>query len=77
MGSFFCLIDDKHVPLYRIIWVSAIPHFCGQEDCGCEGQYEVRLEDDESVWANQAERDRVLEALEAWQSGTDSDTNWE
>ena len=27
--SIFCLIDDKHVPLYRILWVAELPHFCG------------------------------------------------
>ena len=66
MSSIFCLVDDKHVPLYRILWVADIPHFCGHDDCQCEGQYEVRLEQDESVWANREERDQVLSALEAW-----------
>jgi hypothetical protein len=61
-------MDDKFVPVYRIVWVSAVPHFCGEEDCEREGQYEVRLELDESVWAtNQVERDQVLRALENWQ----------
>jgi hypothetical protein len=64
--SVLCLIDDKHVPLYRILWVSAVPHFCGSEDCQREGQYEVRLEQGETVWASRQERDAVLEALEAW-----------
>jgi len=59
-------IDDKHVPLYRILWVSAVPHFCGTEDCQREGQYEVRLDQGESVWASHGERDAVMEALEAW-----------
>lgn len=67
MPSIFCLIDDKHVPLYRVIWVADLPHFCGHEDCTREGQYEVRLEQDESVWANRLERDRILAAIEAWQ----------
>jgi hypothetical protein len=69
MGNALCLIDDKHVPLYRIIWVSELPHFCGNEDCLYEGRYEVRLEMDESVWANREERDQVLVALEAWAGG--------
>ena len=69
MGSALCVIDDKHVPLYRIIWVSELPHFCGNEDCMYEGRYEVRLEMDESVWANREERDEVLVALEAWAGG--------
>lgn len=67
--SIFCTIDDKHVPLYRVIWVSATPHFCGEEDCMREGAYEIRLEQGESVWANCLERDRVLEQLEEWQGG--------
>ncbi len=67
----FCLIDDKHVPLYRIVWVSQLPHFCGDDECQREGQYEVRLEGGESVWADDAkERDAVLEAIESWQSGS-------
>ena len=35
--SAFCLVDDKHVPLYRILWVSELPHFCGSDDCQQEG----------------------------------------
>lgn len=64
--SVFFLIDDKHVPLYRVIWVSATPHFCGEDDCEREGSYEVRLEQGEVVWASQKERDGLLEALEEW-----------
>ena len=77
MGSIFCLIDDKHIPLYRVIWVADVPHFCGSEDCLCEGQYEIRLEQDESVWANRDDRDKILEALEAWQGGIGPDAGWE
>jgi hypothetical protein len=69
MGSVFCVVDDKHVPLYRILWISDLPHFCGNDDCMCEGRYEIRLEMDESVWANREERDEVLAALEAWAGG--------
>ncbi len=69
MPSIFCQVDDKSVPLYRIMWIAAVPHFCGESDCLREGQYEVRLEQDESVWANRRERDEVLEALEQWQGG--------
>jgi len=61
-----CLVDDKQVPLYRILWVSAVPHFCGSEECQREGQYEVRMDQGDAVWANQAQRDAVLEALKAW-----------
>jgi len=67
--SIFCLIDDKQVPLYRVMWVSTLPHFCGSPDCQREGAYEVRLEQGESVWATQQQRDAVLAALEAWQGG--------
>ena len=67
--SIFCLVDDKHVPLYRVIWVSAIPHYCGSPECEQEGNYEIRLEQGESVWANQRDRDAMLAALESWQGG--------
>jgi hypothetical protein len=64
--SAFCLIDNKHVPLHRILWVSELPHFCGSDECEREGEYEVRLEDEESVWATRQQRDAVLAAIEAW-----------
>ena len=64
--STFCTIDDKYVPLYRILWVAAVPHFCGAADCIREGQYEIRLEHGESVWASEQERDEALASLEAW-----------
>ena len=54
--------------MYRIVWVSDLPHFCGAAECQREGQYEVRLEQRESVWATQPDRDAALEALEAWLS---------
>ena len=76
MTSIFCLIDDKHVPLYRVMWVSDVPHFCGEEDCVCEGQYEIRLEQDESVWGSREERDQMLAALERWQGGMQHDSDW-
>lgn len=65
--SVFCLVDDKHVPLHRILWVSELPHFCGSEECEREGEYEIRLENGESVWADCEERDAALTAIEAWQ----------
>ena len=66
--SVFCTIDDKQVPLYRVLWVSALPHFCGDDECQREGQYEVRLDAGESVWAvSVEERDAVLAAIEGWQ----------
>jgi hypothetical protein len=70
--SVFCLVDDKHIPLYRIVWVSELPHFCGSAECEREGAYEVRLEQEESVWASREERDAVLAAIEAWHEGSPS-----
>ncbi|HYW79904.1 MAG TPA: hypothetical protein VE890_10035 [Thermoguttaceae bacterium] len=70
--SNFCMIDDKHVPLYRIMWVSDVPHFCGSEECQREGQYEIRLEQGESLWASQLQRDAALAALNAWQGEDES-----
>lgn len=71
--SIFCVVDDKHVPLYRIVWISDLPHFCGEEACQREGQYEIRLEHGESVWAVSAEqRDAVLAALEQWYAEQDA-----
>jgi hypothetical protein len=76
--SIFCIIDDKHVPLYRVMWVSKVPHFCGHPDCEHEGDYEVRLEQGESVWGNREERDALLEALEEWQGGLGpAEDEWE
>ncbi len=66
MNSPLCLVDDKHLPLYRVLWVSDTPHFCGEEDCLCEGRYEVRLEADDSLWANREERDALIAALQWW-----------
>ena len=78
MRGIFTLVDDKHVPLYRVIWVSDVPHFCGAEDCMVEGRYEIRLEADESVFGTREERDAVLEALEGWHDGAagGGDTEW-
>ncbi len=67
--SIFCLIDDKQIPLYRVMWVAATPHFCGEEDCTREGYYEIRLEQSESVWGSSQERDEVIQQLESWQGG--------
>ena len=67
--SILCRVDDKMVPLYRVMWLAATPHFCGEEDCVREGCYEIRLEQGESVWANAAERDIMQQQLELWQGG--------
>ncbi len=76
--SIFCVVDDKHIPLYRVMWVASTPHFCGADDYPREGCYEVRLEQGESDWANGEERDAMLAALEAWQSGMGPvDEDWQ
>ena len=67
--SILCRVDDKFVPLYRVMWVAATPHYCGEEDCSREGFYEIRLEQGESVWANDSERDEMSKRLEQWQGG--------
>ncbi len=67
--SILCRIDDKMIPLYRVMWIASTPHFCGEEDCQREGFYEIRLEQGESVWANTEERDTMQQHLEEWQGG--------
>jgi len=67
--SILCRVDDKMVPLYRVMWLAATPHFCGEEDCTREGCYEIRLEQGESVWASTGDRDKIQTQLERWQGG--------
>ena len=74
--SMFCIIDDKHVPLYRVVWIADIPHFCGDPECDCEGRYEIRLEQGESVWANREQRDKVFTEMEKWAGREGSDEYW-
>jgi hypothetical protein len=69
----FCQVDDKHIPLYRIVWVSDLPHFCGDAECEREGQYEIRLEQGESVWASLPEHDAAVDALRDWLLGQQDD----
>jgi hypothetical protein len=76
MTSVFCIVDDKHVPLYRVLWISDLPHFCGSDECACEGLYEIRLDHDESVWANGQERDNMLAAIEAWHGSNGQEEDW-
>jgi len=76
MSSVFCIIDNKHVPLYRVVWISELPHFCGNDDCMFEGRYEIRLEMEESVFASREERDKALAALVAWAGGGEAEDNW-
>lgn len=66
--SIFCRVDDKQIPLYRVIWISATPHFCGEPDCQCEGLHEVALEGGETVWAKSGETEMLMEMIEEWQS---------
>ena len=75
MSSIFCKVDDKNVPLYRVMWISDVPHFCGQEDCEVEGRYEVRLEQGESVFGTREERDEVMALLDERAGETEDD--WE
>ena len=70
----FCKVDDKHVPVVRVLWISDVPPFCGSDDCMAEGRYEIRLESDESVWATREERDNMISALERWHG---DDGTWE
>ena len=66
MPEIMTIIDDKHVPLPRIVWVSDLPHFCGNEDCDVEGRYEVRIDGDESLFGTREERDETLAAMKEW-----------
>lgn len=66
MGHLFSIVDDKHVPLYRVLWIADVPHFCGADDCTAEGRYEIRLDADESLFGTREERDEMLLALEQW-----------
>ena len=66
MTSPLIKIDDKHIPLNRVVWVSDVPHFCGEPDCMHEGDYEVRLDVDDSLWTNTSGRNEVLKSLARW-----------
>ncbi len=77
MPSVFCIVDDKHVPLFRVMWVADVPHFCGEDDCNCEGRYEIRLEQGESVWGSQEDRDRVIAAIENWHTDAEHEEPWD
>ncbi|MEC8303978.1 MAG: hypothetical protein VX034_04640 [Planctomycetota bacterium] len=65
--SVFLVVDDKHVPQYRVLWNADVPHFFGAEACTFEGHDEIRLEGDESVWSNAEERDTMLDSINQWQ----------
>ncbi len=71
--SIFCRIDDKQIPLYRVMWIAATPHFCGEPDCQCEGRYEVALEGGESIWANGTEQVHLMKMIEDWQNEDERD----
>ncbi len=78
MESPLVLIDDKHVPLFRIVWISDVPHFCGEDDCMHEGDYEVRLDVDDSIWINADERDKTVQAIKKWCSDPrEGEGDWE
>ncbi|MEZ6108710.1 MAG: hypothetical protein R3B96_22170 [Pirellulaceae bacterium] len=42
-----------------------------------KGVMEIRLEAEESVWANREERDSMLNAIERWHGGPGYDEGWE
>ena len=66
--SIFCRIDDKLIPLSRVLWVAATPHFCGESECNCEGLYEITLDGgSEPIWARHDEKERLIEQIEDWQ----------
>lgn len=69
-------IDDKHVPLYRIVWIADLPHFCGVDDCPHEGYYEVRVEGDDSLFITQTERDEAVAGMTAWCGDGPEDEKW-
>lgn len=75
MYSPIILVDDKHLPLYRVVWVSDVPHFCGEDDCMHEGEYEVRLDVDDSLWVGHKQRDHVVAELNKWCSDPEDDTD--
>ncbi len=77
MSSVFCVVDDKHIPLYRVVWVSDVPHFCGSEECQAEGLYEIRLEQEESIFCHAIDRDKMLKSLENWVQGPEKGEGWE
>ncbi|MEM8666428.1 MAG: hypothetical protein AAGG48_02860 [Planctomycetota bacterium] len=78
MPSAVIKIDDKHVPLYRVVWVSDVPHFCGEAGCMHEGDYEIRLDVDDSIWTNGQGRDEMIDALNRWCGDPRSDREeWE
>jgi len=65
MNQTLIKIDDKHVPVYQVMWVADLPHFCGSEECEQEGRYEIALAG-QSVWASGEERDNALAAIDQW-----------
>jgi len=69
--TIFCRIDDKQIPLYRVLWVSATPHYCGEAECQCEGLYEVAIEGGDPIFARHEEKDRLMAMIEDWQLGDD------
>ncbi len=73
MSDTIIKVDDKHLPVYRILWISDVPHFCGEPDCLHEGDYEIRLDVDESLWTTANDRDKALEALQRWASDPRAD----
>lgn len=74
--SIFCKVDDKNVPMFRVLWIADVPHFCGHDQCTAEGRYEVRLEQDESLWATREERDEMMAEMERWHGAGPEEEDW-
>jgi hypothetical protein len=47
---------------------------CGDEECMHEGDYEIRLDVDDSLWTNGEGRDSVVAALNRWGSDPRGDS---
>ena len=44
MASIFFKVDDKFVPIFRLMWIADVPHFCGEEDCVAEFHWVLQNE---------------------------------
>ena len=75
--SIFCVVDDKHIPLYRVMWIAATPHFCGAERLRSRGLLRSAPRTGRVGVGQYRGRDGILAALESWQGGTGpTDDEW-
>lgn len=56
--------DDKLIPIFRLLWLSELPHVCEEDNCPVRGLYELRLGNGESLFSTRADRDRFIEQTE-------------